>query len=154
MEIQPTRTGDCNIQHSVGRALSSAVSSASLFLNNTPESVFFADEMFYQGILPAGKHHQNGSLLRISYLVLIIVVTLPNHYQASFLTWVALCNQAFVGLKVIQLQKENSLMDRVNNTHHIPKGTYGNALEAHSVLTKKSNRRPSLPFKIPFCFSD
>lgn len=85
---------------------------------------------------------------------MIVVVTFPNHYQASFLTWVALGNQAFVGLKVIQLGKENSLMDRINNKHYIPKGTYSNALEALelSVLTKNPN--PFFPFKIPFCFSE
>lgn len=54
--------------------------------------------------------------LRISYLVLIVVVTFPNHHQASFLTWVALGNQAFVGLEVIQLWKEKSLTVRVKNS--------------------------------------
>lgn len=79
---------------------------------------------------------------------MIIVVTFPNHYQASFLTWVALCDQAFVGLKVIQLWKENSLMDRVNNKHHIPKGTYGNALEAlglkcaHKTKNNPNQKKP------------
>lgn len=64
----------------------------------------------------------------MSYLVLIVVVAFPNHYQASFLTRVALGNQAFVGLKVIQLQKEKSLMGRVNNKHPVPNRAYGNTL--------------------------
>lgn len=93
----------------------------------------------------------------MSYLVLIVVVAFPNHYQASFLTWVALGNQAFVGLKVIQLQKENSLMGRVNNKHHTPNRTYGNTLQAHNVLTDthtQRNKNPPSLLKIPFCFSD
>lgn len=66
--------------------------------------------MSHQGTLPAGKHighfkdmNHYSVELGISYLVLIIVVTFPNHHQASFLTRVALGNQAFVGLEMIQL---------------------------------------------------
>lgn len=46
--------------------------------------------------------------LGLSYLVLVVVVTFPDHHQPSLLTWVALGNQAFLGLEVIQLWKENS----------------------------------------------